>query len=62
MSYRSGWKLFTYQFAGSSRLFRVGHHFGAPVLRTGNEGLCLSMGARDSMGMGCHEVSCRPES
>jgi len=40
MSYRSGWKLFTYQFAG-------------------NEGLCLSMGARDSMGMGCHEVSCR---
>jgi len=26
---------------------------------TGNEGLCMSMAARDDEGMGCHEVSCR---
>ena len=25
----------------------------------GNEGLCVSMAARDDEGMGCHEVSCR---
>lgn len=25
----------------------------------GNEGLCISLAARDSIGMGCHEVTCR---
>ena len=28
-------------------------------LSAGNEGLCLSVVARDPVGMGCHEVTCR---
>ncbi|CAK9033429.1 unnamed protein product [Durusdinium trenchii] len=26
---------------------------------SGNDGLCISLAARDSVGMGCHEVTCR---